>query len=106
MYEAMIAIDSAAIVVWFRPTMMVLRAIGICTLVSRCQPVWPTESVASIVVVDTALPPGGSPAEIDAVVRSRAAQGLPMYELDRAALAASDAALAGLLGSVPALSPA
>lgn len=42
------------------------------------------------VVVDTALPPGGSPAEIDAVVRSRVAQGLPMYELDRAALAAAD----------------
>ncbi|MFP5071329.1 ABC transporter substrate-binding protein [Pseudonocardia nantongensis] len=42
------------------------------------------------VVVDTALPPGGSPAEIDAVVRSRAARALPMYELDRAALAAAD----------------
>ena len=50
-YDAMIAIDSAAIVVWLSPTMMVLRAIGSCTLVSRCHQVWPTESVASIVVV-------------------------------------------------------
>ncbi|QYN38427.1 ABC transporter substrate-binding protein [Pseudonocardia sp. DSM 110487] len=40
------------------------------------------------VVVDTALPPGLEPGEIDAVVRDRAARGLPMYELDRAALAA------------------
>jgi iron complex transport system substrate-binding protein len=39
------------------------------------------------VVVDTALPPGLEPGEIDAVVRDRAARGLPMYELDRAALA-------------------
>jgi iron complex transport system substrate-binding protein len=40
------------------------------------------------VVVDTALPPGLEPGEIDAIVRDRAARGLPMYELDRAALAA------------------
>src|SRR3954470_16824665 len=40
------------------------------------------------VVVDTVIPPGLSPAEIDAWVRDRAARGLPMYELDRAALAA------------------
>jgi iron complex transport system substrate-binding protein len=40
------------------------------------------------VVVGTALPPGLEPGEIDAVVRDRAARGLPMYELDRAALAA------------------
>ena len=40
-------------IVWFRPTMMVLRAIGSWTLVSRCQRVWPAESVASIVVVET-----------------------------------------------------
>ncbi len=40
------------------------------------------------VVVDTAIPPGLAPAEIDAWVRDRAARGLPMYELDRAALAA------------------
>jgi ABC-type Fe3+-hydroxamate transport system, periplasmic component len=39
------------------------------------------------VVVDTALPPGLDPAGIDAVVRDRAARGLPMYELDTAALA-------------------
>jgi iron complex transport system substrate-binding protein len=42
------------------------------------------------VVVDTVLPPGLAPAAIDAVVRDRAARGLPMYELDRAALAALD----------------
>jgi iron complex transport system substrate-binding protein len=42
------------------------------------------------VVVDTALPAGLEPAAIDAVVRDRAARGLPMYELDRAALAALD----------------
>jgi iron complex transport system substrate-binding protein len=42
------------------------------------------------VVVDTALPPSLSPAEIDAVVRERSARGLPMYELDSAALARLD----------------
>jgi iron complex transport system substrate-binding protein len=42
------------------------------------------------VVVDTALPQGLAPAAIDAVVRDRAARGLPMYELDRAALAELD----------------
>ncbi|WP_344412590.1 ABC transporter substrate-binding protein [Pseudonocardia ailaonensis] len=42
------------------------------------------------VVVDTALPPGLPPAEIDAWVGERVAAGLPMYELDRAALAAAD----------------
>lgn len=42
------------------------------------------------VVVDTALPAGLTPAEIDAVVRDRAARGLPMYELDAAALARLD----------------
>src|SRR3954451_1036916 len=40
------------------------------------------------VVVDTAIPPGLAPAEIDAWVRDRMAQNLPMYELDRTALAA------------------
>src|SRR5215212_8800148 len=40
------------------------------------------------VVVDTAIPPDLPPAEIDAWVRDRVARGLPMYELDRAALAA------------------
>jgi iron complex transport system substrate-binding protein len=40
------------------------------------------------VVVDTAIPAGLSPAEIDAWVRDRVARGLPMYELDREALAA------------------
>ncbi len=40
------------------------------------------------VVVDTAIPDGLSPVEIDAWVRDRTAAGLPMYELDRAALAA------------------
>ncbi|MHA6783591.1 ABC transporter substrate-binding protein [Pseudonocardia saturnea] len=38
------------------------------------------------VVVDTALPAGLAPAAIDAVVRDRAARGLPMYEVDAAAL--------------------
>jgi iron complex transport system substrate-binding protein len=42
------------------------------------------------VVVDTALPAGLEPAAIDAVVRDRAARGLPMYELDGAALAAME----------------
>src|SRR4051794_26161254 len=42
------------------------------------------------VVVDTAIPPGLEPKEIDAWVADRAAAGLPMYELDRAALAAAD----------------
>jgi len=38
------------------------------------------------VVVDTAIPAGLSPRQIDAWVAERAASGLPMYELDRAAL--------------------
>lgn len=38
------------------------------------------------VVVDTALPSGLTPGEIDAVVRERAAAGLPQYALDREAL--------------------
>ncbi|MFP5021758.1 ABC transporter substrate-binding protein [Pseudonocardia phyllosphaerae] len=45
------------------------------------------------VVVDTALRGSGgepAPAEIDAVVRERAAAGLPLYDLDRATLAAAD----------------
>ncbi|MEU7817697.1 ABC transporter substrate-binding protein [Pseudonocardia sp. NPDC049154] len=41
------------------------------------------------VVVDTAIPPGLEPKEIDTWVADRAAAGLPMYELDRAALAAA-----------------
>lgn len=40
------------------------------------------------VVVDTAIPSGLTPAEIDGWVRDRAARGLPMYELDPQALAA------------------
>jgi iron complex transport system substrate-binding protein len=42
------------------------------------------------VVVDTVLPAELEPAAVDAVVRDRARRGLPMYELDRAALAALD----------------
>ncbi|PVZ10994.1 ABC transporter substrate-binding protein [Actinomycetospora cinnamomea] len=38
------------------------------------------------VVVDSALPAGLGPAEIDAIVRDRAARGLPQYTLDRDAL--------------------
>ena len=33
--------------------MIVLRAIGSCTLLSRCHVVWPAESVASMVVGET-----------------------------------------------------
>jgi len=40
------------------------------------------------VVVNTAIPHGLTPAEIDGWVRDRAAQALPMYELDAHALAA------------------
>jgi iron complex transport system substrate-binding protein len=40
------------------------------------------------VVVDSAIPHGLGAREIDAWVRDRAARGLPMYELDTAALAA------------------
>ncbi|GAA2557185.1 ABC transporter substrate-binding protein [Pseudonocardia hydrocarbonoxydans] len=40
------------------------------------------------VVVDTALPEGLTPGEIDAVVRDRAARGLPMYQVDAPALGA------------------
>jgi iron complex transport system substrate-binding protein len=42
------------------------------------------------VVVDTVIPPDLTPAGIDAWVHDRAARGLPLYELDRAALAAAD----------------
>jgi len=42
------------------------------------------------VVVDTVLPAGLDPGGIDAVVRDRAARGLPMYELDSAELARLD----------------
>jgi iron complex transport system substrate-binding protein len=41
------------------------------------------------VVVDTALPDGLTPGEIDALVRERAAAGLPQYDLDRDALRAA-----------------
>src|SRR5688500_36839 len=40
------------------------------------------------VVVDTAIPHGLEPGEIDAWVRERVASGLPLCELDRSALAA------------------
>ncbi|MEN3298267.1 ABC transporter substrate-binding protein [Pseudonocardia sp.] len=39
------------------------------------------------VVVDTALPPGLAPREIDAIVTERVARGLPLYDLDREVLA-------------------
>ena len=41
------------------------------------------------VVVDTVIPADLDPAQIDTWVRERAARGLPLYELDRAALAAA-----------------
>jgi iron complex transport system substrate-binding protein len=44
----------------------------------------------SPVVVAPALPAGLAPGEIDAWVRARVAADLPMYELDRAALAAAE----------------
>ena len=50
MNAAMVAIDSAAIVVWLMPTMMVRFAIGSSTFASRCHFVCPIESVASSVV--------------------------------------------------------
>ncbi|MBA3908220.1 MAG: cobalamin-binding protein [Pseudonocardiales bacterium] len=50
----------------------------------------PTARARYPVVVNTAIPPGLTPAEIDAWVRDRTARGLPLYELDRAALAAVD----------------
>ena len=53
----MIAIDSAARIVWFRPRMIVLRAIGICTRTRRCQVVCPSESVASMAVGETSRMP-------------------------------------------------
>ena len=50
---ASVAIDNAAMIDWLRPTTMVLRAIGSCTLRSRWNGVWPAASVASIVVAET-----------------------------------------------------
>ena len=52
MKAAIVAIDSAAIVVWLSPTMIVGLAIGSSTFNSRCHFVWPIESVASSVVAD------------------------------------------------------
>ena len=49
----MVAIDSAAIVHWLRPTMMVRRAIGSCTVRRICQRLVPIERTASMVVGDT-----------------------------------------------------
>jgi iron complex transport system substrate-binding protein len=46
----------------------------------------------SRVVVDTAIAPGLTAAEIDAWVRDRTARGLPLHELDRAAQALVDPA--------------
>ena len=43
----MVAIDSAAMIVWLSPTTMVRRAIGSCTRRSSCHAVWPERSVAS-----------------------------------------------------------
>ena len=53
----MVAMDSAAIVHWFRPTMMVRRAIGSCTVRSVCQRLAPIERTASMVVGDTVRMP-------------------------------------------------
>ena len=50
MNAAIVAIDSAAIMVWLIPTMMVFLDIGISTSFSRCQADCPSEWVASRVV--------------------------------------------------------
>ena len=53
MSAAMVAIDSAAIMVWLMPTMIVRLAIGSWTWRSSCHVVCPSERVASSVVGDT-----------------------------------------------------
>ena len=53
----MVAMDSAAIMHWFRPTMMVRRAIGSCTVRRICQRLVPIERAASMVVGDTVRMP-------------------------------------------------
>lgn len=58
------------------------------------------------VVVDTVLPPDLTPAQVDAWVRDRTARGLPLYELDRAALAAAAPRPHPHPGPVPGLRPA
>ena len=50
-------IDSAAMMVWLTPSTTVRRAIGSCTLVSRCQPVEPSEVAASTVFSGTSRMP-------------------------------------------------
>ncbi len=54
---AIVTIDSAAIVVWLSPTMIVRRAIGSCTLRRVCQLVEPIEFAASTLVGDTVRRP-------------------------------------------------
>ena len=54
---AMTAIESAAMMVWLSPTMIVRRAIGSCTLRSSWLPVDPSEVVASMVVGETVRRP-------------------------------------------------
>src|SRR3712207_8504582 len=53
----MIAIDKAARIVWFRPRMIVRRAIGTWTFHNRCHVVCPRESVASSAVGETSRIP-------------------------------------------------
>ena len=57
MNAAMMAIERAAMMVWFSPTMIVRLAIGSCTLVISCDDVEPSAVVASIVVGETVLSP-------------------------------------------------
>ena len=54
---AMVAIDSAAIIVWLSPTTMVRRAIGSWTLRSSWRRVEPIDVVASTVVGETVRMP-------------------------------------------------
>ncbi len=50
---AIVAIDSAAMVHWLSPTMIVRLAIGSCTLINVCQGLDPIDRLASITVGDT-----------------------------------------------------
>ncbi len=55
MNAAIVTIDSAAIIVWLTPTMIVRLAIGSSTFRSRWSLVCPSDAVASSVVAETFL---------------------------------------------------
>ena len=50
---AIVAMDSAAMVLWFNPTTIVRRAIGSCTVRRICQRLVPIDRTASMVVGET-----------------------------------------------------